>query len=42
MRADLNQNAMSEMILHSDFSDEDPAAGAEETMEAETAVQSPY
>jgi len=42
MRLDLNKNAMSEMIFHSDFSDEDPATGPEDTMEVETAVQSPY
>ena len=41
MQAEVNPNAMSEMIVHSDLSDLDPVTGAEDTVEAETAVQSP-
>lgn len=41
MRADVNTTAMSEMIVYSDLSDEHPATSAEDTVEAETAVQSP-
>jgi len=41
IEADMNPNAMSEMIVHSDLSDLDPLTGAEDTVEAETAVQSP-
>ena len=41
MRADVNTTAMSEMIVYSDLSDEDPVTGSEDTVEAETAIQSP-
>jgi hypothetical protein len=41
LQAEVNPNAMSEMIVHSDLSDLDPVTGAEDTVEAETAVQSP-
>ena len=41
MRADVNTTAMSDMIVYSDLSDEVPATGAEDTVEVETAVQSP-
>ena len=41
MRADVNSTALSEMIVHSDLSDEQPATIAKDTVEAEIAVQSP-
>jgi hypothetical protein len=41
MRAGVSLDALSEMIVLSDLSDEDPATEAEDTAEAETAVQSP-
>jgi len=41
MRAAVNLNSLSEMIVHSDFSDDSPDTEAEDIAEAETAVQSP-
>jgi hypothetical protein len=41
MRAAVNLNTLSDMIVHSDFSDDSHASEAEDTAEAETAVQSP-
>ena len=41
MNAVVNLNSLSEMIVHSDFSDDNPDTEAEDIAEAETAVQSP-
>jgi hypothetical protein len=41
VRAGEDLNALNEMIVHSDYSDDDPATEAEDTAEAETAGQSP-
>jgi hypothetical protein len=38
MRADENTTAVSEMIMFSDLSEENPGSGAKDTAEAETAA----
>jgi hypothetical protein len=38
MRADVITTAVSEMILYSDLSEENPGSGAKDTAEAETAA----
>ena len=41
IQAGVNLNDLSEMIMHSDLSEQDPVTGAEDMVEAETAFQSP-